>query len=104
MAKGKYGRGLPRKTTSSATTAFAVFVILSLVVLMLLAFGILSMPSSSRGSQKAHDLSTIAHNTLEQDEGNGIKGDSWVEVISWEPRAFVYHNFLVHSLQLYCSN
>ncbi|XP_019177432.1 PREDICTED: probable prolyl 4-hydroxylase 10 [Ipomoea nil] len=97
MAKGKYGRGLPRRTTSSATTAFAVFAILSLVVLMLLAFGILSIPSSSRGSQKAHDLSTIAHNTLEreeQEEDDVRKGDSWVEVISWEPRAFVYHNFL----------
>lgn len=28
----------------------------------------------------------------EEDDG---EGDRWVEVISWEPRAFVYHNFLV---------
>ena len=24
--------------------------------------------------------------------------EQWVEVISWEPRAFVYHNFLVSFL------
>ena len=26
------------------------------------------------------------------DEG---KAEQWVEAISWEPRAFIYHNFLV---------
>lgn len=31
------------------------------------------------------------------DEEDG-EGDRWVEVISWEPRAFVYHNFLVSLL------
>jgi hypothetical protein len=25
----------------------------------------------------------------------GEKGEPWTEVLSWEPRAFVYHNFLV---------
>jgi hypothetical protein len=28
-------------------------------------------------------------------EGLGERGAQWTEVISWEPRAFVYHNFLV---------
>ncbi|CAH9122570.1 unnamed protein product [Cuscuta epithymum] len=94
--KGKYGRGSSRKTSSLATMALAVFVTLSFVVLILLAFGIFSIPSSSRGSQKAHDLTSIAHNTLERNEqeNDGKRGDKWVEVISWEPRAFVYHNFL----------
>lgn len=23
------------------------------------------------------------------------RGEQWTEIISWEPRAFVYHNFLV---------
>jgi hypothetical protein len=27
--------------------------------------------------------------------GLGERGAQWTEVISWEPRAFVYHNFLV---------
>lgn len=25
----------------------------------------------------------------------GEKGEPWTEVLSWEPRAFLYHNFLV---------
>jgi hypothetical protein len=29
--------------------------------------------------------------------GLGERGAQWTEVISWEPRAFVYHNFLVTS-------
>ena len=28
-------------------------------------------------------------------EGLGKRGAQWMEVISWEPRAFDYHNFLV---------
>ena len=28
-------------------------------------------------------------------EGPGERGAQWTEFVSWEPRAFVYHNFLV---------
>lgn len=28
-------------------------------------------------------------------EGLGERGDQWTEVVSWEPRAFIFHNFLV---------
>ncbi|KAG2260747.1 hypothetical protein Bca52824_080041 [Brassica carinata] len=28
------------------------------------------------------------------EEGLGKRGDQWTEVLSWEPRAFAYHNFL----------
>ncbi|KAG0473164.1 hypothetical protein HPP92_015021 [Vanilla planifolia] len=24
-----------------------------------------------------------------------VKGEQWTELLSWEPRAFVYHNFLL---------
>ncbi|PWA72969.1 oxoglutarate/iron-dependent dioxygenase [Artemisia annua] len=27
-------------------------------------------------------------------DGMGKRGDQWTEILSWEPRAFVYHNFL----------
>lgn len=64
------------------------------VVLILLALGILSVPSSSRDTPKAHDLSSIARTSLERSEKDEGNGERWVEVISWEPRAFVYHNFL----------
>uniref|UniRef100_A0A0D3FCB9 procollagen-proline 4-dioxygenase n=1 Tax=Oryza barthii TaxID=65489 RepID=A0A0D3FCB9_9ORYZ len=32
--------------------------------------------------------------TRDLSEGLGERGAQWTEVISWEPRAFVYHNFL----------
>uniref|UniRef100_M8B771 Prolyl 4-hydroxylase subunit alpha-1 n=1 Tax=Aegilops tauschii TaxID=37682 RepID=M8B771_AEGTA len=33
-------------------------------------------------------------------EKRGEKGEPWTEVLSWEPRAFIYHNFLVwHTYQ-----
>ncbi|XP_009801759.1 probable prolyl 4-hydroxylase 10 [Nicotiana sylvestris] len=92
--KGRHVRGgLPRKSSNS-TLVFAVFIGLSLLVLILLAFGIFSIPFSSKGSQKAHDLSSIAHNAVGRRDDDGGKGDQWAEVISWEPRAVVYHNFL----------
>lgn len=28
-------------------------------------------------------------------DGLGKRGEQWTEILSWEPRAFVYHNFLV---------
>lgn len=27
--------------------------------------------------------------------GERSAGEQWTEVVSWEPRAFIYHNFLV---------
>lgn len=67
----------------------------SFLLLILLALGLLSIPSTSRDSQRAHDLSSIAHNTVDRgDEDDEGRGDQWAEVISWEPRAVVYHNFL----------
>ncbi|KAM3238866.1 putative prolyl 4-hydroxylase 10 [Capsicum annuum] len=90
--KGRHVRGLSRKSSNS-TLIFALFIGLCFMVLILLAFGIFSIPFTSKGSRKVHDLSSIAHNSAERIDGGG-KGDQWVEVISWEPRAVVYHNFL----------
>lgn len=28
-------------------------------------------------------------------DGLGQRGEQWTEVLSWEPRAFIYHGFLV---------
>lgn len=60
--------------------------------MILLAFGILS--SSSNSKHKAHDLNVIAHNSFHSHDGDEESKDQWVEVISWEPRASVFHNFL----------
>ncbi|KAI5684023.1 hypothetical protein M9H77_05251 [Catharanthus roseus] len=92
--KGRHVRGPSRRTASSSTLIFAMIIMFSFLLLILLALGILSIPSSSRGSPKAHDLSTMVHNTVDRGDGDEERGDQWVEVISWEPRAVIYHNFL----------
>ncbi|GFY87934.1 2-oxoglutarate (2OG) and Fe(II)-dependent oxygenase superfamily protein [Actinidia rufa] len=70
---------------------FSLLIITTFLILILLALKIVSIPGNS---PKAHDLSSIAHNTVARSDGDDGRGDRWVEVISWEPRAFVYHNFL----------
>ncbi|KZV53826.1 hypothetical protein F511_00092 [Dorcoceras hygrometricum] len=89
-----YGRAAPRKTGSSSTLVLSFLIMLSLLIVILLSLGILSIPGGSKGSPKAHDLSSIAHNSHHSGDEDEDSKDQWVEVISWEPRAFVYHNFL----------
>ncbi|GAB2279399.1 hypothetical protein Dimus_014041 [Dionaea muscipula] len=94
MAKGKTYRN-PIRKSSSSTIVFSMLLMVSFVVLILLSLGIVSLPSSNPGkSHTAHDLASIAHNSLDRIGRGEDRGDQWVEVISWEPRAFVYHNFL----------
>ncbi|XP_059439486.1 probable prolyl 4-hydroxylase 10 isoform X2 [Corylus avellana] len=93
MAKPRYSR-LPARKSSSSTLVLTMLIMFTFVILILLALGILSIPSSSGGnSPKANDLSSIVHNTMHSDADEG-RAEQWVELISWEPRAFVYHNFL----------
>ncbi|CAN0918883.1 Probable prolyl 4-hydroxylase 10 [Linum grandiflorum] len=92
MAKARYSR-FPSRKSSSSTMIFTMLLMFTFVILILLALGILSIPSNPVGSRKAHDLSTILHNQEDSADDQG-QAEPWVEVISWEPRAFVYHNFL----------
>ncbi|KAF5790939.1 putative procollagen-proline 4-dioxygenase [Helianthus annuus] len=92
-------RLLPRassRRSSSSTLIFSIMIICSFFVLILLALGILSIPSNSNDSPKAHDLNSIVHRTttVDRSEKKEDRSDQWVEVISWEPRAVIYHNFL----------
>ncbi|KAG6594750.1 putative prolyl 4-hydroxylase 10, partial [Cucurbita argyrosperma subsp. sororia] len=91
MAKHRQPRFPSRKSSSSSTLIFTLLIMFTFVILILLALGILSIPGNS-GAPKAHDLSSIVRKT--SDEVDEEKGEQWAEVISWEPRAFVYHNFL----------
>ncbi|KAG9137984.1 hypothetical protein Leryth_019368 [Lithospermum erythrorhizon] len=96
VVKGRYGRGMPRKMASSySTIAFVMLIMFSFLFLSLLVFGIFFIPSSgsSKGVSKANDLTSIAHNVLNKFNDKGRR-DQWVELLSWEPRASVYHNFL----------
>lgn len=93
MAKPRYSR-FPTRKSSSSTLILTLLIMFTFAILILLAFGILSMPSSSGDSRKANDLSSIVRKSMERSEGDEGRAEQWVEVISWEPRAFVYHNFL----------
>ncbi|CAL5369044.1 unnamed protein product [Camellia sinensis] len=92
VIKGRHSR-VPYRKSSPTTLIFTTLITFSFFIVILLALGILSIPSASRGSPSGHDLSSIVHNTIDSD-GDDWRGDQWVEVISWEPRAFIYHNFL----------
>ncbi|EXC35294.1 Prolyl 4-hydroxylase subunit alpha-1 [Morus notabilis] len=96
MAKIRHSRLQGRKSSSFSTLTFTMLVMFSFVVLILVALGILSVPSSSGGdsTHKPNDLSSIVRKNADRSEGDEGKGERWVEVISWEPRAFIYHNFL----------
>ncbi|KAM2020525.1 hypothetical protein ACFX16_042653 [Malus domestica] len=92
MAKGRYGR-LQSKKWSTFMLVLSMLLMLSVVLLMLLAFGIVSLPVSTDDSSP-NDLSSFRRKTVERGNGLGNRVEQWTEVISWEPRAFIYHNFL----------
>lgn len=90
MAKGRQSR----KRTSTSTLVMSMLLMLTIVLLLLLALGILSLPVGSDGGSPAHDLSSFGRKVLERGTGMGERGEQWVEILSWEPRASLYHNFL----------
>ncbi|KAL8160519.1 hypothetical protein V2J09_002056 [Rumex salicifolius] len=99
MAKaGRYARYPPRKLPYS-TLILALLIGFSFVVLVLLALGIVSLPSgsSSNNSHKVQDLSSMVHASVHRGDKHRNRDGQWVELISWEPRALVYHNFLLLS-------
>ncbi|CAN6863477.1 unnamed protein product, partial [Brassica oleracea] len=110
-----------RRKTSYSTLVFAVLITFTFVILFLLALGILSLPSNNGGSSKANDLTSIVRKNLQRYQkksrfkykiwrvylssslgfflfrrsGKDVsENERWVEIISWEPRASIYHNFL----------
>ncbi|XP_006648159.1 probable prolyl 4-hydroxylase 3 [Oryza brachyantha] len=80
--------------------ALAALLLASAFLLALIAFGVFSLPVSAPnaattdagGDADPRPARTRARRDLS--EGLGERGAQWTEVISWEPRAFVYHNFL----------
>lgn len=102
--------------SSPCALALAALLLASACLLALIAFGVFSLPVSSptnlattadtesgtgteSGDAAQGDSSSSSHparNRGRRDlsEGLGERGAQWTEVVSWEPRAFVYHNFL----------
>ncbi|GAV62198.1 2OG-FeII_Oxy domain-containing protein [Cephalotus follicularis] len=91
--KARHSR-FPSRKSSSSTLIFTLLIMFTFVILILLALGILSIPNNSGNSPKPNDLSSIVRNTVERGDGDEGRDEQWVEVISWEPRAYIYHNFL----------
>ncbi|KAF8019679.1 hypothetical protein BT93_G0388 [Corymbia citriodora subsp. variegata] len=88
-AKGKVGRVQARRA-SRRSLALALLLSFTVVLLFLLALGIVSIPVRREFSPR------ISANAIERVAfgGLGERGKQWTQVLSWEPRAFLYHNFL----------
>ncbi|XP_073143756.1 probable prolyl 4-hydroxylase 3 [Henckelia pumila] len=97
MAKGRASRH-QGKRSSTVVLVLSMLLMLSVVLLMLLGLGILSLPIGSDDSPLVADRIKFKRVTIEmgKDEWGGLgkRGEQWTEVLSWEPRAFIYHNFL----------
>ncbi|CAI8608972.1 unnamed protein product [Vicia faba] len=84
MVKLRHSRAALRKPSLSTlrTLIFILFVIFTIVILILLTLRI----------PKFNHLNSISPSNTLRTEDDSNK--SWVEIISWEPRAFFYHHFL----------
>jgi len=91
----------------AGTTALLVMALLSLVLLVMLILGLVAVPAVPRRfeddtSGAVVELKLPSHQHWHRND-NVTK--PWVEVLSWEPRAFLYHHMLTqeecnHLIQL----
>ncbi|KAI3460431.1 hypothetical protein Pfo_017094 [Paulownia fortunei] len=92
MARGR-GNRHQGKRSSTVVLVLSMLLMLTVVLLMLLGLGILSLPiGSDEDASPIGDRIKLKRLTL--DIRIGERGEQWTEVLSWEPRAFIYHNFL----------
>ncbi|XP_059633176.1 probable prolyl 4-hydroxylase 3 [Cornus florida] len=98
MARGRstHSARLQGKRSSMVALVLAMLLMLTIVLLMLLALGILSLPISSDDSPPIHDRINFGRKAgaLDDSDSLEVRPEQWTEVLSWEPRAFLYHNFL----------
>ncbi|WJX94120.1 procollagen-proline 4-dioxygenase [Trifolium repens] len=69
------------RSSHSRTLIFTLFVTFTFVILILLTLRI----------PKLNQVNSISRNDIRSDDNDDKR---WVEIISWEPRAFIHHNFL----------
>ncbi|KAL8059299.1 hypothetical protein ABFX02_03G076800 [Erythranthe guttata] len=78
------------KRFSTVVSALFMLLMLTVMLLMLLGIGIFSIPIGSD-----EDSSPIGDPVkLKRVTSHTKSGKQWMEVLSWEPRAFLYHHFL----------
>lgn len=88
-AMARLSRG---QRTGVGTMALLVFAFLSLIVMVMLLLDVVAMPSGRRGSIDEGAEVELKLPTHRHVDENPLA--PWVEVLSWEPRAFLYHHFL----------
>ncbi|KAE8696782.1 putative prolyl 4-hydroxylase 10 [Hibiscus syriacus] len=84
---------LQAKKLSTVALVLSMLFMLTVVLLMLLGLGIFSLPINSDDSPPT-DLTSYRRMASERGKGLGKRGQQCTEILSWEPRAFIYHNFL----------
>lgn len=103
MAKGRVMNYRQQaKRSSTIALVLSMLLMLSVVLLMLLALGILSLPVSDSdvdsnpiSNHFKFNRKFINHNNhIVDSDVSESRDDQWTEILSWEPRAFLYHNFL----------
>ncbi|KAJ4700598.1 Prolyl 4-hydroxylase alpha-like protein [Melia azedarach] len=92
MVKLRHSR-LHAKKWSTFTLVLSMLFMLTIVLLMLLAMGIFSLPVGN-DDYPPNDLSSYRRQAIEKYGMFEDRGEQWTEIVSWEPRAFIYHNFL----------
>ncbi|TVT97547.1 hypothetical protein EJB05_57210 [Eragrostis curvula] len=96
---GGGGGGAGKRGGRPSTAIVAALLLACAALLLLLSLGALSLPGTSDGAGGGAGLARPRPRFRRSDfesgaETRGEKGEPWTEVLSWEPRAFVYHNFL----------
>ncbi|KAJ4826917.1 putative prolyl 4-hydroxylase 3 [Turnera subulata] len=96
MVKLRHARG-QAKRWSTLTLVLSMLFMLTVVLLLLLGLGIFSLAISGEDSSPNDLSSSYRRMAAEKDrdgDGLGDRGEQWTEILSWEPRAFLYHGFL----------
>ncbi|XP_031488144.1 probable prolyl 4-hydroxylase 10 [Nymphaea colorata] len=83
---------------NSGQMLLAFLLLFSMALLVLLSLGILSLNTAApKAPHDVSDLTSLKFQTdLQSRQESELENEKkqWTEVLSWEPRAFVYHNFL----------
>ncbi|KAL5166526.1 putative prolyl 4-hydroxylase 3 [Glycine soja] len=82
------------KKWSTFSLVLWVLFFLTLILILLLALGIVYLPTTDDDFPTT-DLSAFRRKTSQSGESLVENSEQWTEILSWEPRAFIYHNCLV---------
>ncbi|KAL1364248.1 hypothetical protein HN51_012408 [Arachis hypogaea] len=96
MAKAKYTnpKAQLKKWISLRKLVLPMLLIFTIVLLVLLSIGVFNLPITANDSPIKDIGAVRRRRTSERGYGLVEQKKKWTEILSWEPRAFMYHNFL----------